>query len=86
VTGHVTDDSLERAAELRSPRNRRMLDRAGGELDAIPGQDIGGYELRERAQRAAPQFLLRVGGPIERANLCAATTSLSTSHGMTAHP
>jgi hypothetical protein len=47
MVAHVRHDRLEGAGRLRPDRGRVVINGASGELDAIPGQDVPGYQLGE---------------------------------------
>jgi hypothetical protein len=61
VIAREPDDRLERAGGLRPDRARLVIDRARGQLDAIPRQDVCRNELSERFERMMPQLSLRPG-------------------------
>ena len=61
MVARVPDDRLERARGLRPDRARLVIDRARGQLDAIPRQYVRRNELGERLERMMPQLSLRPG-------------------------
>ena len=78
----VAHDRLEGAGRLHPEGDRRVVDGARGELDAIPGQHVRGNEFGERLQRPRRSSATVRAPTIARANPSTAPTSVSASQGM----